>query len=182
MTISRAGDHGVDGGRSGHVHQPAQRRTDDRRDMERRRVQRNRVAENLARHQVRRDRLRGGHRERARSAEQHQHHEHRPHRAAVHTCVKPSSSAAQTHFDDVARCENEFAIVAVRDLSGRQHQHDERHELREADQAEVERIVRDRVHLPADRDALHLHRERRDEPRDEIQREVAVLQRPQNCR
>ena len=96
--------------------------------------------------------------------------------------VKPSSSAAQTTSDDIARRENRFSIVAVRDLSGRQHQHDERQELREPDQAEIERILGDRIHLPAHRDALHLYRERGDEPRDEIQREVAMLQRTQNRR
>ena len=43
-------------------------------------------------------------------------------------------------FDDVARREDQPPVEAVRDLSGRQHQHDERQELRESDQTEIERI------------------------------------------
>jgi len=55
-------------------------------------------------------------------------------------------------------------------------QREERHgsELRQADQAEIEGAVVDRVDLPADRDRGHLHRQARAEHRRPETAEVAV--------
>ena len=48
---------------------------------------------------------------------------------------------------------------AIRQVAGRQREQQQREELREPDQAEVERVLADRVDLPADRDERHLQRE-----------------------
>ncbi len=47
-------------------------------------------------------------------------------------------------------------VVAVRDLTDQRREPDQRKELHEPDDAEVERIAGHLVELPADRDALHL--------------------------
>ena len=66
---------------------------------------------------------------------------------------------------------------AVGELSRRQREDRQRHELREPDEPEVERVAVDRVHLPADRDGEHLRREPVRERRRPEQREVALLER-----
>jgi hypothetical protein len=53
----------------------------------------------------------------------------------------------------------------VGEVAGREREQRDRHELGEADQAEMERAVADRVHLPADRDLRHLQGEPRAEDR-----------------
>jgi hypothetical protein len=63
---------------------------------------------------------------------------------------------------------------AVGDLPGRQRKQQQRRELDEAGQAEVERLAVDRVHLPADRDGDHLTRERHRTRDEREQRVVAV--------
>jgi hypothetical protein len=59
-----------------------------------------------------------------------------------------------------------------------QHQQHERQELRETDQAEVERLAGDRIHLPADRDRLHLHGNRREQSRRQEAHEAGMRQQP----
>jgi hypothetical protein len=49
-------------------------------------------------------------------------------------------------------------------MAGRQRQHDRRHELHQADQAQVERAAGDRVDLPADRHRQHLETETGGDP------------------
>jgi hypothetical protein len=78
--------------------------------------------------------------------------------------------------------EDHRAIAPVCDMTRGQHEQHERQELRQADQAEVERIVRDRVNLPADGDGLHLHGDRRKEPRGQETREIRVGEKPAEWR
>ena len=77
-----------------------------------------------------------------------------------------------------AEREDQRAVVPVRDVARGQHQQHERQELRQADEAEVERIAGDRVDLPADRDRLHLHGDRGEQPRRQEAHEVRVFQQP----
>ena len=65
----------------------------------------------------------------------------------------------------------------VGELPGRQGEQQDRQELGEADQSQIEGAVADRVHLPADRNGSHLHREARAEHRRPEPAEVAVEQR-----
>ncbi len=63
----------------------------------------------------------------------------------------------------VATQQDAPSVVRIGEVPGRQDQQHERQELREPDQAEVEWLARDLVDLPADRDGLHLHRDRAEE-------------------
>lgn len=67
-------------------------------------------------------------------------------------------------------------LEAIRYLPRGQHQDHERCKLREADQAEIEHVAGDRVHLPPDGDALHLHGQRRKYPRAQVEREMFVTE------
>ena len=87
-----------------------------------------------------------------------------------------SSSSAQTQHQREAEREDPPAVARVRQVPGRQDQQHERQELRQPDQPEVERVARDLVDLPADRDGLHLHGEGGEEARREEEGEVAIAQ------
>ena len=52
-------------------------------------------------------------------------------------------------------CDEAPSIVAVGQMAGHQHQQEGRDELDETDEAEVERIAGQVVHLPSHRDRLH---------------------------
>ena len=65
----------------------------------------------------------------------------------------------------------------VCELSRRQREQEQRHELDEADQPEVERVAVDRVDLPADRDEDHLLARPGDDVRRPEEREIALPQR-----
>ena len=69
------------------------------------------------------------------------------------------------------------ARQAIGELPGRQGEEQDRQELGEADQPQIEGAVVDRVHLPADRDRGHLHRDARAEHRRPEPPELAVMQR-----
>jgi len=58
----------------------------------------------------------------------------------------------------------------------RQDQQNERQELRQPDQAEVEWATGDLVDLPADGDRLHLHGQRTEETREDVAREIGIAQ------
>jgi hypothetical protein len=60
-------------------------------------------------------------------------------------------------------------------VAGHQDQHDGRGELGQPDQPEIERVFGQRVDLPADRDRLHLQRDRGGDPRQPIERERPVV-------
>ena len=65
----------------------------------------------------------------------------------------------------------------VGQVTGRQREHEQRNELREPDQAEVERVLVDREHLPADGDRDHVLGEAHREDRRPEEPEVALLER-----
>ena len=92
--------------------------------------------------------------------------------------VKASRSSAQTQLERDAEREDQRAIAPIGDMTRGQHQQHERQKLRQADQAEVERIARDRVNLPADGDRLHLHGDRSQEPRRQEAREIRIGEQP----
>jgi hypothetical protein len=62
----------------------------------------------------------------------------------------PPAAASRRHRDDVA------AVVAVGHVARDQRQRERRHELEQADEAQVPRAVRQVVHLPADGHHQHL--------------------------
>ncbi len=66
---------------------------------------------------------------------------------------------------------------SVRELTGGQSEQRERKELREPDEPQVEWILPDGVHLPADGDRRHVHGEARCDQRNPEEREVAVAER-----
>ena len=80
--------------------------------------------------------------------------------------AQPSPDGAQRQhrrggaLDHVADHDDEPAIAAVRHLADDQREHHGRHELREADQAEIERAAREEIELPAHRHGLDLQRQR----------------------
>ena len=66
--------------------------------------------------------------------------------------------------------EDELSRQPVGELAGRKREQGQRQELGESDEPEVQRVARDAVDLPADRDQDHLAREahrhdRGDQPR-----------------
>jgi hypothetical protein len=62
------------------------------------------------------------------------------------------------------------------EMAGHQHQQERRYELHQPDQAEVERIAGQRVHLPADRDRLHVQRDSGGKARDQEPDEQPLTQ------
>ena len=74
-----------------------------------------------------------------------EHHQHGPHRA-------------------LAQTGDQAPVVAVRHDADQKRQHEHRQELREADETERQWTFRQRIDLPADRDALHLVRDHGRDP------------------
>ena len=126
-------------------------------------------------HEVRQQRLAGRHRERPRDSEQHHHREHRPRRVEA-ARGDPEQQQRTDAFEREAERQYAAAVVVVRDVSRRQDQQHEWQELRQADQPQIERVARDFVDLPADRDRLHLHGQRGEEARRQEEREVAIAE------
>ena len=67
--------------------------------------------------------------------------------------------AGGERFHDHARLQDAAPIETVGNVSRDQHQQKRRNELREADEAKVERAIRQRIDLPADADGEHLVRD-----------------------
>ena len=80
---------------------------------------------------------------------------------AVPLSVKASSATAQSASIAEADRHDGAPAVAVGDGAGDEHEQQRRQELREADEAEIERVARQVVDLPADRHRLDLHGEAR---------------------
>jgi len=109
------------------------------------------------------------------NAEQRHDGEHR--RSFGHAAQRDREQQQRAEaLERVAERDDTAPVAAVREMPCRQDECDERQELRQTDQPEIERITRNLVHLPADRDRLHLHRKRAEQSRDEIQAEIAVAQ------
>jgi hypothetical protein len=67
-------------------------------------------------------------------------------------------------------------VELVRDVSGKQYQTQKRQKLRQTDEAEIQHMSGDVIHLPADRHDDHLRGNGGEKSRAQVQREVAVLQ------
>ena len=133
------------------------------------------VADGIRRHEIRDDRLLHRIDEAARRAEDHEREKDGP----DHLDVDPGKDQEQPGAErvhDKRQRHDEAAVVAVGDGAGGEHEHEHRQELREADQPEIERIVRDVVDLPADGDALDLHGERPCRPGQDEGREARVAE------
>ena len=75
----------------------------------------------------------------------------------------------------LADADNQPPVVAVGDMAGDQHEQGGRDELNEADQSEIERIVRQVIHLPGHRHRLHLQGDGAEHPRQPIECERPVM-------
>jgi hypothetical protein len=127
------------------------------------------------RHQVFQHCLRRRHHERARAAKDHQDREHGPDDGAAAPREQQQQGAgeqlgAEAPDNDVA------PIMGVGDMAGPEDQDQERRELRQPDQAQRKQAVRHLVDLPANCDALHLHRQGAEDTGREVQRQVTVAQ------
>ena len=131
------------------------------------------LLEHRRRHEVRQQRLLRRAVEGARRAEDGEDDERSAQRERMPIAVKTSSATAQSAFDRDADRHDGAAAKAVGDRAGDEHEQQRRKELREADEAEVERIAGQVVDLPADRDRLDLHGEARGEPRQPVFHEGA---------
>src|SRR5262249_50649034 len=78
---------------------------------------------------------------------------------------------------ELTRTNDPAPVVAVGRVSGEETQGYRGNELREPDESEIERAVREIVHLPTDRDALHLKGEHRRDARSERQPKIEVSER-----
>ena len=89
-----------------------------------------------------------------------------------------TSSPMETRMSiDDRDCNDRAARRAVGEVPCRQREDRQRDEHREPDEPEVERVARDLVELPADRDERHLDREPGRNRRDEVEDEVAMRER-----
>ncbi len=140
------------------IEQPTQSRPGDGRYLESRRVEGDRIPEAFDGYEIRRDRGRRWHAESPGHAEQHHDREHRPDNLEAGVGEGEQQHSAE-YFGGVTEGQDQPSIPTIGNLARNQDQRQKRHELREADEAQVERIMRDRVDLPSHRDALHLHRE-----------------------
>ena len=90
----------------------------------------------------------------------------------------PSARIAAAHASpQLADQQDEPVVVAVGDMADERRQHQHRHELRDAEQPEIERAAGQHVELPADRHHQHLERQDRHDPPDPEHREGAVAER-----
>ena len=130
------------------------------------------------RDQVGSDRRCRRHAESPGNSEQHHHGKHRPDDLEPSVGEDQQQHRAQ-HFGGVTERQDQAPVEAIGDLPGNQDQRQERHELREPYEAQVQRIVRDRVDLPSHGDALHLHGERGKETGEKETREIRIAEHPQ---
>jgi hypothetical protein len=161
-----------DGG-SGEIQQAAQHGSEHHRQVKGRRVERHGAVEARRRYEVDDDGLTRRHEECTRGAEEGEDAEHRQHTLAAEHRESEQQQAAQ-HRDNVAQHDDASPVIAIGDLSGEQHERDERRELCEADESEIEQAPRDRIDLPADRDALYLRGDVSEKAGAEKQSEVGV--------
>src|ERR1700716_117543 len=66
------------------------------------------------------------------------------------------------------------AVVEIGGVSGEEKQREAGQKLREADVSEIERTLRDLVHLPSHGDRLHLERDDDEETRERVGDEVGM--------
>ena len=165
----------IDRGRTQPVEQPAEHRADDLAGLVgggepggRRRHQR-------PRHQRRDDRHHGRDLEGARGADQRGDDVDRQRIEPAHRGAE-REHAGGDRLAELAGQQDGAVVVAVGDVADQQRQHQHRHELREPEQAEIERAAGQRIELPADRHHQHLERQDRDDPADPVEGEGAMAE------
>ena len=133
------------------------------------------MRDQLARHEGRHQRAHRGPLERARGADDGDEREHP-------LDAEPSGQRAERErrrgdaLHALADARDHPPVVTIGRLADQEGQKNHRQELREPDEPEVERAARERVHLPADRDGLHVIRERREDSREPEERERSVAE------
>ena len=95
---------------------------------------------------------------------------------------EPQQDGGARELGGVGAGDDDAAVEAVGDLPARQHHREERQELREADEAEIERIAREPPHLESRDDVDHLPGQRAGQPAEGVTREVGLAQRLQGRR
>src|ERR1700694_1307295 len=66
------------------------------------------------------------------------------------------------------------AVVEIGGVSGEEKQREAGQKLGQANVSEIERALRDLVHLPSHGDGLHLERDNDEEPRERVGDEVGI--------
>jgi len=167
--------HRVDGLGPDRKEQAPDRRARDRRRLARDRAHRQRAGQEVDRNEL------GYQRAPRRVADRRQRSGHRRKRDELPELARAADrhEEQQRHDGRVGEAPDDHdgnARQPVGKLTRRQRQQRHGRELREPDQAEVERAVVDQVDLPADRHRDHLHREARRQHRRPEPAEVAVLE------
>src|SRR4051812_7764002 len=90
---------------------------------------------------------------------------------------QPEQHADAACFGCVSGREDEPAVEPVCSLACGEHEQNEWKKLGEPDESQIERIVRQLIHMPADTDLHHLPAERRAESRGDVDTEIAVVER-----
>ena len=90
-----------------------------------------------------------------RAAIKHQHAIVVDHRLAPHR--QPQQRSGTRGFEQPAQRQDQLAVIAVDQITGRQQQEQHRHELRQADIGQRQRIAGDVVDLPGNDYRLDLH-------------------------
>ena len=166
---------GVDGLRVDREEQAADRRPGHHGRLEDRRAQRERPRQQLERDEARPHRANRRVPDRGRGAAREREGEERPERPGPVEADEQQQSRDRRVRDERAD-QDELARQPVRDRAGGQREEQQRQELGEADQAEVERVPVDVVDLPADRDEHHLAPEPVRDRRAQEPRVVALAQ------
>ena len=155
--------------------QPADRRPGHDRRLDHGRLERERAREQRQRDEVRPHRADRRVAERGRAAARERQREERPERIGAREADE-EEARGDRRIDDERDEIDELAREPVRDRTRRQGEQEQREELRQADEPEMERVARDVVDLPADRDEHHLAPESVRDRRREQPRIVALLE------
>ena len=152
------------------------RRTEHARAVEHHRVERDRVGEIFVAHHLDHERLAPGHVERSDGAVERRQQDHVPDANGAGPGQRRERERAQ-HQQDLRRDDQAAAIDAIDHHAGEQADQQDRRELRERDDAEHRRRVRQLQHQPRLRGALHPGARERDQLAEEIEAIVAMPQR-----
>ena len=147
-----------------------------RRQLERDRSLCERAHQDLLRHERWRERPAGGRTDCASDPLHESQGEERPHPLRAR-CRHGKEPNEDDHVERHHHREQVPAGHAVGQLAGGQREEEQRQELGEPDEPEVQRVLAYRVDLPPDRDERHLQRERLGDERHPEEREVAVPER-----
>ena len=158
------------------ISNPAAAGTEHARAVEHHRVERDRVGEIVVAHHLDHERLAAGHVERTDGAVECGQQNHVPDADGAGPGQRREREGAQ-HQQDLSRDNQAAAIDAVNHYAGEQTDQQDRRELRERDDAEHRRRVRQLQHQPRLRGALHPGAGERGQLAEEIETVVAMAQR-----